>query len=91
MTLRAWGPLALPRAVAVGGVTLEAAPAVTEQQKQEAFAQQLVLRTGLTLQYAILCLTETGWDLEKAFVAFEANRVSFHFYLVFQWPITNDF
>ncbi|EHL03636.1 putative mRNA export factor MEX67 [Glarea lozoyensis 74030] len=74
MTLRAWGPLALPRVAAVGGVPLEAAPAVTEQQQQEAFAQQLVLRTGLTLQYAILCLTETGWDLEKAFVAFEANR-----------------
>jgi len=28
----------------------------------------------MTPAYAMLCLSETGWDLEKAFVAFVANK-----------------
>jgi nuclear RNA export factor len=79
MTLRAWGPLPVPRPTLTPAAVPIVTPALTEQQKQEAFAQQLVQKTGLNLQYAILCLTETGWDLEKAFAAFNDNRVSFHF------------
>jgi hypothetical protein len=30
----------------------------------------------MTPEYAKMCLVETGWDLEKAIVAFEANKVS---------------
>jgi len=73
LTLRAWGPLALPKA----SLNPPPNPTVinTEQQKQEAMAMQLVERTGMTLEYSALCLTETGWDLEKAFMAFTANKV----------------
>jgi nuclear RNA export factor len=73
LTLRAWGPLALPKP------PLNPQPNQTiintEQQKQEAMAMQLVERTGMMPQYSALCLAETGWDLEKAFMAFTANKV----------------
>lgn len=71
LVLRPWGSLALPKAQPA-----PAAPvANVEQQNQEAMAMQLVERTGMTPQYSAMCLTETGWDLEKAFVAFTANKV----------------
>ncbi|TVY80336.1 mRNA export factor mex67 [Lachnellula suecica] len=74
MALRCWAPLALPKPAA------NSQPAPTnnnngsEQQRQEAMAMQLVEKTGMTPQYSALCLTETGWDLEKAFMAFTANK-----------------
>ena len=73
LALRAWGPLALPQIVpspAPVQVTVG-----TEQQNQHAAAMQLMERSGMTMDYAVLCLTETGWDLEKAFVAFNTNKV----------------
>jgi len=71
LTLRAWGPLALPKP------TIAPRPnaANNEQQIQQAMTMQLVERTGMTPDYSAMCLTETGWDLEKAFVAFTANKV----------------
>jgi len=36
----------------------------------------LVEKSGMTVEYAVLCLTETGWDFEKAFMAFSANKVN---------------
>ncbi|RDL34497.1 NTF2-like protein [Venustampulla echinocandica] len=71
MVLRAWGPLALPRSSPIAPETPQGNP---EQQKQQAIAMQLVERTGMTPNYAMLCLTETGWDLEQAFIAFTANK-----------------
>ncbi|TVY20250.1 mRNA export factor mex67 [Lachnellula arida] len=72
LALRAWGPLAVPKLPL--NPQANTTIITTEQQKQEAMAMQLVERTGMTPQYSALCLTETGWDLEKAFMAFTANK-----------------
>jgi len=48
--------------------------AMSEQQQQEAMGVQLMERTGMTAQYAGMCLAETGWNLEAAFAAFIANK-----------------
>lgn len=48
-----------------------------EQQIQQVMATQLMSRTGMTLEYSVLCLKETGWNLEQAFIAFTTNKVYF--------------
>lgn len=77
MVLRAWSPLALPvEQVVQQAVQLTVAPQqAPEQQAQELMTMQLAAKSGMTPQYAIMCLAETGWDLEKAFMAFTANKV----------------
>jgi nuclear RNA export factor len=70
IVLRAHSPLAIPSQTANPPQSSN-----PEQQHQEMVTKQLVEKTGMTPDYAILCLTETGWDLEKAFVAFNANKV----------------
>ena len=70
MVLRAHSPLAMPSHSASSAQSNN-----PERQHQEIVTKQLVEKTGMTPDYAILCLTETGWDLEKAFVAFNANKV----------------
>lgn len=50
-------------------------------QQQQAMAMQLVEKTGMTPDYSLLCLNETGWDLEKAFAAFMTNKVSLSIHL----------
>ncbi|CZR50750.1 related to mRNA export factor MEX67 [Phialocephala subalpina] len=76
LALRAWGPLAQPQPAAMHQTPPQqhVQMAMPEQQKQEAMAMQLMEKTGMTLNYAALCLSETGWDLEKAFAAFTANK-----------------
>ncbi|KAH8815064.1 hypothetical protein F5884DRAFT_770939 [Xylogone sp. PMI_703] len=71
LVLKAWTPLPLPSITANNLGPL--APAA-EQQNQEAIIIQLAEKTGMTPAYAMLCLTETGWDIEKAFAAFIANK-----------------
>jgi nuclear RNA export factor len=71
LVLRAWSPLALNLADGVQA----AGPNSEEKFKQQEIMNQLVHRTQMTPEYASMCLIETGWDLEKAFTAFEANRV----------------
>jgi nuclear RNA export factor len=71
MVLRAHSPLAMPSHGANPPQSSN-----PEQEHQEMATKQLVEKTGMTPNYAILCLTETGWDLEKAFVAFNTNKVS---------------
>ncbi|RFU25341.1 hypothetical protein B7463_g10995, partial [Scytalidium lignicola] len=73
LVLRAWAPLPLPSITAndIGPPNHHA-----EQQNQEAIIMQLAERTGMTPAYAMLCLTETGWDIEKAFAAFVANKLT---------------
>ncbi|KAG9238343.1 putative mRNA export factor MEX67 [Amylocarpus encephaloides] len=78
MTLRAWGPLATSQSAVAAPAPAPApatatAPELAEQQRQ-AVAMGLVQRTGLNFNYATLCLQETGWDLEQAFIAFNANK-----------------
>lgn len=36
------------------------------------------VRTGLNVQYSVDCLTNNGWDVEKAFANFEQVKVRFH-------------
>jgi nuclear RNA export factor len=77
LTLRAWAPLALPQISSISPETQ--ATNDPEQQKQEAITMQLVEKTGMTPYYANLCLTETGWNIEQAFIAFTANKVCFFY------------
>ncbi|KAF8863294.1 hypothetical protein BDZ45DRAFT_116785 [Acephala macrosclerotiorum] len=76
LALRAWSPLAQPQPAAMHSTPPQqhVQMVMSEQQKQEAMAMQLTEKTGMTLNYSALCLTETGWDLEKAFAAFTANK-----------------
>jgi len=86
LTLRAHSPLAKPSHSNRGASpqpNIVAEP--TEQQKQEILAKQLMERTGMTVEYAVMCLGETGWDLEQAFAAFQANKVTFS---IFSEPFT---
>jgi nuclear RNA export factor len=73
LSLRAWGPLALPQISSISQETQTNKD--PEQLKRNAITIQLVERTGMTPNYANLCLTETGWDLEQALMAFTANKV----------------
>lgn len=77
LALKAWAPLPKPTLTAPMAVPQQPATdseqALMEQKK--AIATQLTERTGMTLDYSGLCLQQTGWDLEQAFVAFEANKV----------------
>jgi nuclear RNA export factor len=72
LVLRAWSPL-----VSVlsghGEPTTSAMPTI--ESTQDVILKQLVLQTQMTPEYARLCLEETGWDLEKAAIAFDANKV----------------
>lgn len=73
LTLRGWSPLALPQ---ISTIAPEAQPTIDpEQQKRDAITMALVEKTGMTPDYANLCLMETGRDLEKAFGLFTANKV----------------
>ena len=76
LVLRAYSPLAQPHHQTRASTPPQqpAQVAMSDQQKQEAIAMQLMEKTGMTAQYAGLCLTETGWNLEAAFAAFIANK-----------------
>jgi nuclear RNA export factor len=74
LTLRPWAPLALPQISSISPETHSTSD--PEQQKREAITMQLVEKTGMTPAYANLCLTETRWNIEQAFIAFTANKVS---------------
>lgn len=78
MALRAWTPLAMPSQPAPQPTPQPspAAPATTaEQQHKEALAGQLMEKTGMTMQYAVLCLEQTAWELPQAFEAFQQSKV----------------
>lgn len=91
MVLRAWSPVARPVPMSaqpqiqtpLPTIPLEplqqqmmATPVqITDQQRQEAMAIELVRKSGMTLEYSVLCLTETGWNFDQAFAAFTANKV----------------
>ncbi|KAL5320739.1 hypothetical protein ACEPPN_011549 [Leptodophora sp. 'Broadleaf-Isolate-01'] len=76
LALRGWTPL--PQPVSSQLPPQQQQPTLTPEQQvlqqQEAIATQLTEKTGMTLEYSAMCLNETGWDLEKAFVAFELNK-----------------
>lgn len=72
LSLRAWSPLALPQISSISPATQTTID--PEQQKRDAVTITLVEKTGMTPNYANLCLMETGWNLDQAFMAFTANK-----------------
>lgn len=79
LSLRAWSPLAQTTAVQaappVPAVPAPNARIITDQQKQE-FAGKLAVETGMNLQYSAMCLEEMDWNLEQAYIAFQANKAN---------------
>lgn len=76
LKLRAYSPLATMTADTPAPTTT-ANTESADLARREEMGRQLVLRTHLTPHYALLCLEASGWDLEKAFVTFEQNKVCF--------------
>lgn len=75
LSLRAWAPLTLPNPQnAIAPVASQPSSTPTEQQIQEGLAMQLMEKTGMTMNYAGMCLMETQWNLEQAFAVFTANK-----------------
>jgi nuclear RNA export factor len=87
LCLRAYAPLAVPSAArpptpqlqiaqpAALQLTRAAHVELTPEQQQEAITKQLMEKTGMTTEYAVMCLAETGWNIEAAYGAFMANKV----------------
>ncbi|KAJ8059420.1 hypothetical protein OCU04_012364 [Sclerotinia nivalis] len=80
LCLRAWGPLPqIAEAIAppkgpIVSPFYDTLP--TGEVLNKIRAEKLSAETGMNLQYSALCLEETGWDLENAYVAFQANRAN---------------
>lgn len=72
MVLRAWSPLA---SAVTEEASIEANAGGKEDAQKQEILGQLMQRTQMTSEYATMCLTETDWNLEKAQVVFEANKV----------------
>ena len=75
MALRANAPMAIPSCSANPTQGNISHTITAEQRHQELVTKQLVEKTAMTPEYAVLCLMETGWDLEKALVAFNVSKV----------------
>ncbi|KAK5127428.1 hypothetical protein LTR85_006767 [Meristemomyces frigidus] len=50
------------------------APGAIREQLAEAKVKEVSRRTGMTVQYAALCLEQSGWDFGKGLQAFEGAR-----------------
>lgn len=74
LALRAWTPLAMPSQSAPHPAQVTPAIGV-EQQQKEVVARQLMDKTGMTMEYAVMCLEQTAWELPQAFEAFQQNKV----------------
>lgn len=72
MVLRAWSPLTT-------AISAAAPPSQTQEDSDSRIKQEMVAQlsnhTRLTLEFAVLCLKTSDWDLEKAFAAYQANKV----------------
>ena len=84
LALRAHSPLAVPLPATVPQsqavqVAPPAQPQEISEQGKELIANQLMEKTGMTLEYTIMCLQETAWNIEQAYAAYEANKVSHQF------------
>lgn len=89
LVLRAHGGCAAwkeapPPQPAAGGMEMVAAPGMQQQQQQQSEEQlkmtmcaEFAQRSGLTMEFAQMCLSTVEWDLEKGWAAFvEANVCS---------------
>ncbi|KAI9642236.1 nuclear mRNA export, poly(A)+RNA binding protein [Ciborinia camelliae] len=80
LALRAWSPLAKTSAQAAqilpspdGLLPAEHQEALLEQRRAE-LAQRLAVETGMNIRYCQICLMETDWDLEEAYLAFQGSK-----------------
>jgi nuclear RNA export factor len=77
LSLRAYSPLPNIYPVADNN---EAAPppqaTVADAETRQAMMAELSKRTGLTMQYAELCLVQVEWSFDRALVVFEEKKVS---------------
>jgi nuclear RNA export factor len=74
LALRAWTPLAMP-SQPTPQPAQELPATAAEQQQKESVTRQLMEKTGMTMEYAVLCLEQTAWELPQAFEAFQQNKV----------------
>lgn len=82
LTLRPWSPLAPLAAQQASTVGISEPvqqpnimPMMNPEQTRQAVAAELMSKTGMNLEYSTMCLEQTGWNLEQAYVAFTENRV----------------
>lgn len=68
LSLRAFHPLPNVH----GGDSQPAAPL---QAPNQAMLEELCKRTGMTPEYSEMCLSQVGWDFDKALVMFEEKKV----------------
>lgn len=68
LSLRAFNPLPNVH----GG---DAQPAVPHQAPNQAMLEELCKRTGMTPEYSQMCLSQVGWDFDKALIMFEEKKV----------------
>lgn len=73
MVLRAYSPLA--SAATEEGAEPNAPGQMDENVQKQQILEELMKRTNMTAEYANMCLAEANWELEKALVVFEANKV----------------
>ncbi|KAI4143756.1 MAG: hypothetical protein LQ340_006884 [Diploschistes diacapsis] len=65
-----------PGLVAPPGFGLPAADKTPERVQQELLALELSKATRMTLDFSVMCLTESNWNLQQAGQTFESNRVN---------------
>ena len=58
------------------GFGLAAADKTSERVQQELLALELSKLTRMTLEFSIMCLQESNWDLQQAGQSFEANKAN---------------
>lgn len=76
LSLRAFNPL--PN---VHGTDVQPAAPQPQPQPQpapnQAMLEELCKRTGMTPEYSEMCLSQVGWDFDKALVMFEEKKVCY--------------
>ena len=84
-SLRAYNPLPnIFAAPAPSPATAEAAVTAEQQQQRAAMVAELCKQSGMTPQYAELCLSDpsVNWDFQKAVAIFNERKVRIHHSLV---------
>ncbi|KAG9248424.1 hypothetical protein BJ878DRAFT_488250 [Calycina marina] len=80
MALRAHAPLAHPSPAVVQAQAAQIQEPAQQQtptdQEKEFMANQLMEKTGMTLEYTIMCLQDNTWNLEQAYMKFQTVEPS---------------
>ncbi|RKF63862.1 mRNA export factor mex67 [Erysiphe neolycopersici] len=82
LVLRPWAPLASSTTATIPNISTQeqiipsSIGVKTIEQQQELIAQKFMEHTGMTLQYSLLCLQQTEWDVQKANELFNQKKVA---------------